>query len=281
MVLFPEIIQIETTILCNSECVFCPQNELTRRPKYMEEQIWKKIVDESRGRGITYRPFLVNEPFVDSRMPEIIRYIKQDKTARVELNSNGHIVKSTNIPEIIDSGLDYIRFSVDGFSQESYEKSGRGGKLDKIVSNILGFIAERDRQKSGCFVEIRMIDLDCNKHEQQEYLDFWNGHADRATITELYSWPWTGQTEPFKAPCPKIRKEMFFMVNGNAALCCWDTYEKGIVGNIKDQTIEEIWLGDINQKYRKLLNKGDRDSILLCSKCDAFKNYDFSDWQGY
>ncbi|MCP4725232.1 MAG: radical SAM protein [bacterium] len=281
MVLFPEIIQIETTILCNSECVFCPQNEVTRRPKYMEDWVWQKIVDESRGRGIIYRPFLINEPFVDTRMPDIIRYIKEDNTARVELNSNGHMVKSTDIAGVLKAGLDYIRFSVDGFTQSSYEKSGRGGSLKKIVSNILDFIDVKKKQGSDCFVEVRMIDLECNKAEQKDYLEFWNKHADKASITDLYSWPWTGQTEPFKAPCPKIRTELFFMVNGNAALCCWDTHEKGIIGNVKELTIEEIWLGEVNQKYRSLLNKGERDKILLCSKCDAYEKYDFSNWQGY
>jgi hypothetical protein len=30
-----------------------------------------------------------------------------------------------------------------------------------------------------------------------------------------------------------------------------------------------------------LLDKGERDKIHLCSRCDAFKGYDFSKWTGY
>ena len=121
MISFPKIIQIETTMLCNSECTFCPQNELTRGPHYMEEHVWKKIVDESAGKGVLYRPFLVNEPFVDRRLPEIIRYIRNDKSAFVELNSNGRFVNRDMIREVLEAGIDWIRFSIDGFSPETYK----------------------------------------------------------------------------------------------------------------------------------------------------------------
>ncbi|TAD96779.1 MAG: radical SAM protein [Bacteroidetes bacterium] len=281
MISFPSIIQIETTILCNSSCVFCPQNEMTRGPKYMEEAVWKKIVDESRGKGILYRPFMINEPFVDPRLPEIIRYIRQDPTARVELNSNGHFVPKTNVPAIIEAGLDIVRFSIDGFSQEAYDKSGRGGKLQKIVDNVLMFAEERNRQKADCYIEVRMINMDFNRHEQQEFINFWSKHVDEAIVTSYYDWPWSGQTESFSAPCPKVQKEMFFMVDGQATLCCWDSHERGIVGDVKQNTVEELWKGAKMQEYKSYLNKGERHKILLCSKCDAYKDYDFSTWEGY
>jgi len=281
MVLFPKYIQIETSIVCNSHCVFCPHTEMHRSPNYMEDHLWKKIIDESRNKNIIYRPFMVNEPFADYRLPEIIRYIKLDNTAKVELNSNGNFPVKADIAAIISAGVDWIRFSIDGFTQESFSQSGRGGRLDKIVDDVQNFIAERNRQNNDCFVEVRMIDMDINKHEQQAFIDFWSQYANKATITSLYDWPWSGQTEPHHAPCPKIREEMFFMTDGNAVLCCWDAFARGVIGNANNNTVEEIWLGETNKQYKAWLNNGERDKIVLCSRCDAYKNYDFSNWKGY
>jgi sulfatase maturation enzyme AslB (radical SAM superfamily) len=281
MISFPKIIQIETCIVCNSHCVFCPHHEMERGPDYMEDSVWRKIIDETRGRGILYRPFLINEPFVDKRLPEIIRYIKEDPTAKVELNSNGNFPGYADLPAFINSGIDWIRFSVDGFSDESFKASGRGGKYEKIVENVRRFIDERNRLNSKCFIEVRMIDMPENKDLQKGFVDYWSQYADKATITDLYAWPWSGQTDCHKAPCPKIREEMFFMVNGQAILCCWDAFGRSDLGNVKTQTVEEIWLGEANQKYRSLLNQGKREEITLCSKCDAYQKYDFSKWQGY
>lgn len=281
MISFPKYIQIETSIVCNSNCIFCPHKEMERGPDYMEDYIWRKIIDESRGREVVYRPFMINEPFVDLRMPEIIRYIKKDPTAKVEFNSNGNFHPKFNITAALEAGIDCIRFSIDGFKEATFKKTGRGGKLERIVSNVLGFIEERNRLKSSCHVEVRMIDMDITRPEQNDFLEFWRQYADEATITQLYDWPWTVQTGCLYAPCPKIKNEMFFMSDGRAVLCCWDAFARGIIGDVNTQSVEEIWLGNINQKFRQLLDKGERDKILLCSRCDAFKNYNFSNWEGY
>jgi hypothetical protein len=281
MVLFPKYIQIETSVVCNSNCIFCPHKEMERGPDYMEDRIWKKIIDESRGRGVIYRPFMINEPFVDLRIPEVIRYIRQDETARIEFNSNGNFHPKFDVAGALEAGIDWIRFSIDGYTEETFKKSGRGGNFKKIVSNVLGFIEERNRQGSKCHVEVRMIDLDITRSEQKDFVDFWSQHADEATITQLYNWPWSGQTDCLRAPCPKIKSEMFFMVDGRAVLCCWDAFGRGVVGDVSTQSVEEIWLGNPNQQYRELLDRGERDKIHLCSRCDAFKGYDFSKWTGY
>lgn len=126
-----------------------------------------------------------------------------------------------------------------------------------------------------------MIDLPFARHEQKDFVDFWMQYADEATITSLYDWPWSGQTEAFMAPCPKIKNEMFFLSDGRAVLCCWDAFARGVIGDIKNRTVEEIWLGNPNQQYRERLARGERDKIFLCSRCDAFKAYDFSKWTGY
>lgn len=281
MILFPKFIQIETTILCNSHCVFCPHSQMDRGPKIMADWVWKKVIDESRGRSIVYRPFMINEPFVDPKMPEIVGYIKQDRTARVEFNSNGNFSAKTDVKALLAAGIDYVRFSLDGFTEGTFAKSGRGGKFDAIVGNIHEFIAERNRQKSTCFIEVRMINLESNRSEQERYLEYWNYHADAAKVTDLYEWPWSGQTEPYRMPCPKIRQEMFFMVDGRATLCCWDAFGKSIVGDVKQNTVSEIWLGETNQRHRGALARGAREEIVLCSRCDAYKNYNFSNWAGY
>ncbi len=281
MVSFPKYIQIETSVVCNSNCIFCPHKEMERGPDYMEERIWKKIIDESRGKGVIYRPFMINEPFVDLRIPEVIRYIRQDPTAKVEFNSNGNFHPKFDVSAALAAGIDWIRFSIDGLTEETFKKSGRGGNFNRIVNNVLEFIKERNHQGSNCHVEVRMIDLEITRSEEKDFLGFWRKHADEATITQLYNWPWSGQTNCFRAPCPKIKSEMFFMTDGRAVLCCWDAFARGVIGDVSHQTVEEIWLGNPNQLYRELLGRGEREKILLCSRCDAFSQYDFTKWTGY
>lgn len=241
----------------------------------MADGVWKKIVDETRGLGITYRPFLINEPLSDNRLCEIMRYIRRDETARIEINTNGELMKTQKAREILDIGIDVIRFSIDGFSKESFERSRAGVDFDLTVERTLGFIELAKRMGGAGAVEVRMIAMDYNEHERDSYVDFWTNAGAKAVITELYNWPWEPGVEVVELPCKKILKEMFFYVNGKATLCCWDAHERAVIGDVTRENTLDIWNGAVNRRYRELLALGRRKEILLCSRCDAYKNHHF------
>jgi hypothetical protein len=48
----PEIVQIESTNICNARCVFCPRDEMKRRQGVMDDFLYRKIVDECAALGI-------------------------------------------------------------------------------------------------------------------------------------------------------------------------------------------------------------------------------------
>ncbi|HKW13255.1 MAG TPA: radical SAM/SPASM domain-containing protein [Candidatus Krumholzibacteria bacterium] len=271
----PSFIQIETTLACNAECPFCSHATLTRRPRRMADWVWKKIIDETRGLGITYRPFLINEPLADHRLADIMRYIRQDPTARVELNSNGELMKEERARELLDAGLDIIRFSIDGFSEETFSKSRVGLDYHLTVERVVRFIELARQAGSTAHIEVRMIAMDHNRHEQEAFVDFWEKAGAIAVITDLYLWPWEQGVKPVQLPCKKVLKEMFFFVNGKASLCCWDSHERGVVGDVTREHVLDIWTGELNRRYRALLEQGRRDELLLCSNCEAYKGHHF------
>jgi MoaA/NifB/PqqE/SkfB family radical SAM enzyme len=271
----PRFIQIETNLACNAKCPFCPYVHMERGPKVMEDWIWHKIIDETRDLGITYRPFLINEPLSEKRLPEIIDYIKRDRTARVEINSNGGLLNEKRASMILDAGIDHVRLSIDGFSRQTYEKSRVGVDYDKVVENTNRFIEIRNAGNYETFIEVRCIDMPENRHEHEDYTSYWGERADRVLIVPLYEWPWSGQTQAVLKPCLKILDEMFFYTDGTSPLCCWDEASRGIVGDVKEQSVLEIWNGPEMQAMRSLLNRGRRDLITLCSRCNAYENVEF------
>jgi sulfatase maturation enzyme AslB (radical SAM superfamily) len=277
----PRNIQLETVTVCNAKCPFCPQNEIKRDPPRMPDATWQKIVDDTRGLGITYRPFLTNEPFVDKRQPEIVRYIKEhDPTARVEYNTNGELLTEELGRALLQAGVDIMRFSIDGLSRETYEPSRVGVSYDRVYERVTRFLEIWDREgyRDRIFTEVRMIEVPENRHEIAAYREFWGPRCTEVVITEMYQWPWTGQKreDAVLKPCLKILDEMFFYSNGNATLCCWDVHERAVIGNVHEQAVLEIWRGYVARQLRALLDDGRRNLIHLCSRCNAYQKYDFS-----
>ena len=268
----PEFIQIETNIACNAKCPFCPQKTMTRRPRRMPDDVWMKIIDDTRGLGITYRPFMINEPLSDKRMGAIMRYIRRDETAMIDLNTNGELMTEEMAMEILDAGIEVIRFSIDGFSEASFSHTRVGVDYETTVERTLKFIELARKHGGAGRIEIRMIDLEVNRAEQDAYKRFWADAGAIPIITFFYRWPWEPGVERVNLPCLKILNEMFFYVNGKATLCCWDAHERAVIGDVTKQHVLDIWNGAVNQRYRLLLAQGRRDQILLCSRCEAYKD---------
>lgn len=276
----PRYIQLETVTKCNAKCPFCPQNEIVRDPARMPDEMWRKIVDDTRGWGLTYRPFLTNEPFVDKRQVEIVRYIKEnDPTARVEFNTNGELMTEDLARELLAAGVDIMRFSIDGFSPETYEPSRVGIAYEKVLERVTRFLELWDQggYRDKVFTEVRMIEVPENRHEIDAYKAYWSPRCTEVLITQMYQWPWTGQKreDVVLKPCLKILDEMFFYTDGNATICCWDVHERAVIGNVTRQSVQEIWEGYAANCLRATLDDGRRDLINLCSRCNAYQDYDF------
>ncbi|MCX6112765.1 MAG: SPASM domain-containing protein [Proteobacteria bacterium] len=269
----PDYIQIETNILCNAKCDFCTQNQVTRRPVQMENRVWEKIIDDTRGLGITYRPFLLNEPFTDERMLDICKYIKQDKTAKIEFNTNAELLTPQKTDQLLGIGVEIMRFSIDGYYEDKYNQRRKGLNFKTVVSNTEYFC--KQAKNHNVHTDVRMIAFPGTEEEQKLFIKKWESIAEKVTITSLYKYPWEGQKEVIYKPCLKIRSEMFFYVDGRATICCWDTSERAIIGDVKEQSVLNIWNGETLRQYREYLDQGQRDKIILCSRCDAYQNVKF------
>jgi len=271
----PKYLQIETTIVCQAVCSFCPQKKATRRPLFMDEKVIDKIIEETQGHSIVYRPFILNEPFADKRMPSIVKKIKKDSTATVEFNTNGELVTDKIGGELLEAGVDVMRFSIDGIKRETFNEA-RGINFDRTYKNVEAFIRRAINARHHVDLEVRMIKLPNTEEEQLDFKKFWEDIGVRVVFTDLYAYPWELQKNVIKKPCLKVLDQMFIYVDGQVTLCCWDSAERAIVGDSKLEHTLDIWNGPIMARYRELLSHGEREKILLCSRCDAYENLDFS-----
>src|SRR5260370_3116786 len=90
--LLPEIVQIESTNICNAKCVFCPRDDMHRRQGIMTVDLFRKVVDECLELGITHvRMHNYGEAFIDKRLVEKVRYAKEKGIQEVGVISNASL----------------------------------------------------------------------------------------------------------------------------------------------------------------------------------------------
>lgn len=85
------------------------------------------------------------ESFLNPNIFKMIAYIKRNNTT-VQIDTNFSFKKKEDFfVNIVESGLDILRISLDGASQESYSKYKIGGNFDTIISNIKKLVSIKNK----------------------------------------------------------------------------------------------------------------------------------------
>ena len=73
------------------------------------------------------------------------------------------------------------------------------------------------------------------------------------------------------APCVLPFKDLNIWADGKAVLCCEDWNEEYVVGDLRTQTLSEIWHGQPLREVREkhLARRG--HDIALCAKCNSWQ----------
>jgi MoaA/NifB/PqqE/SkfB family radical SAM enzyme len=74
--------------------------------------------------------------------------------------------------------------------------------------------------------------------------------------------------QPLKKRCPKPFSEFVVNYKGQAVLCCSDYRGDVILGDLRTDSVRDIWHGEILTRYREQLNQNNREGLTLCSVCD-------------
>jgi MoaA/NifB/PqqE/SkfB family radical SAM enzyme len=264
----PEIVQIESTNICNAKCVFCPRDEMHRRQGIMSVELFRKIVDECVELGITHvRMHNYGEAFIDKRLVEKVRYAKQKGIKEVGMISNGSLITDQIARGMIDAGLDAINISVDASGKEVFESTRIGLKYDKVIGNIERLV--RLRTESGkCRPKLILSFVrQNNSADEQAFIEHWRAIADKIHVTDLHNWAGTLNRESdVNYPCYRPWLTFTVLWDGRVSLCCADFDGKTILGDLNTHSIAEIWNAEPYRDVRRQhLESGGPD---ICRACD-------------
>ena len=171
---FPTLIHLEPTSHCNLRCVTCPVTEgLKRVSGHMNVELFKKIIDDLGSYLLLILLWDWGEPFLNPSIYEMIAYAHNQRIKLVA-STNGHIfAMGDHAQNVVASGLDALIFSVDGITQETYERYRVGGRLESVVEGIRKVVAEKRRQRSWTpILNFRFIVMKHNEHELGDLENF-------------------------------------------------------------------------------------------------------------
>jgi sulfatase maturation enzyme AslB (radical SAM superfamily) len=267
----PDIVQIESTNLCNAKCVFCPRDEMHRRQGVMDVDLFRKIVDECAALGITHvRVHNYGEPFLDKQLVEKVRYAKQRGIAEVGMISNGSLISEEIARGMIEAGLDAINISVDAAGKEVFERTRLNLDYDTVIGNIRTLVRLRgELGKKRPRLILSFVRQD-NSADEQAFIREWGAVADKIHITDLHNWAGTlHERSNVRYPCYRLWQTFTVLWDGRVSLCCADYDGRNVLGDLRTSTIAAIWNSPAYRAVRRQhLDSGGPE---ICRSCDLPK----------
>lgn len=275
---------IEPTDVCNLRCVMCPQSEPRAFAKgYMDFGLYTKIVDEAREFVHDVNLHHRGESTIHPRLADMVRYAK-DAGIYTRLHTNGTLLDEEKAVRLIESGLDLISFSFDGYDRESYEKIRVKAKFERTLGHILRFLEVKRRlRKRTPYAIFETIDFSVGpptaedrERERAFRARFADLPLDRFIVKRPHNWAGTyapgdprAQGKPRRySPCTFPWYSMVIFWDGTVAPCPQDWYGELYMGDAKRQSLREIWNGPEMVELRKKMQAQDVQCLSPCNQCD-------------
>ncbi len=273
---YPKVIEIQFHNRCNSNCLICPYKDMNYKYEEMTDDLFHKFLDEiDESKLERLIPYLNNEPFLNSNFLDRVEEIrKRFKKVEIEISSNVSVITERDLERLINLDITELRLSVFGYTNETYKKMMPNLNHDKTFEKLR--IISKYMKNTNTIVSIVMIDN--NEIEEFEFesmkklcdelgfkFERW-GFLDRSNNVKYKS---NNILNKNVCTCEQNRpiERMHILSDGRVIFCCQDWSHSVVLGNIKDNTISEIWNGEKYNKVRESLYNKNCESPMICQLC--------------
>lgn len=267
-------VTIEPNNICNLKCIMCPYQRMKRKKETMSLVLFKKIVDEAKELGCKEIHLTqYNEPFTDKLLFKRLSYIRE-KGMKSSFYSNAMLLDSVKREKLLKAPADLIRFSIDGIKKETQESIRKGSNYEMVVENVTSLYKERNKAGQKLpIIEVFFTFLENNKNEAKEFQRFWKDKCDFISIypaDSRESNKFVGINYKKLKPYPCFNpKRITVLSNGKVTLCCIDMDGGIVLGDLKKQSLKEIFN---SKRYKEIYESQLKREckIPLCLGCSKY-----------
>ncbi len=312
MLSWPVCVKIDISPLCNLKCSFCVHaepndNEALKKQEFSAKQKmnlsqYRRIIEEIKDKSTVVSLYYLGDPLVHPDVDEMCQIARQ-AGLNVHISTNFSFpLTDERIRRIVTSGLTHLTVCVDGFSQEKYQLTRVGGRLDWVLSNLKR-VCEYKRKKQLIYpkIEVQYIkfqhNLDQMEQAKQFFAEigidqitmFW-GQISNMTEVEPGKYPIFNPKKNKPIPqCIWPHLSMLIKYNGDVIPCC--QYRQSmqysskndplILGNVFETSVWQVWNSDQYRELRRLVSNPElveSETFLkksFCYGCRLIFNVDF------
>lgn len=270
-------IRFELTTYCNYNCVICPREQLSRPKTVISEELFTHCIDTILRDTNQYETLTfsgLGEPLMDKHFLKKAE-IAQKKGFKLNLVTNGALLTKEKFLRMQDLGMNAVRVSFYGMSAQSYSAVHGFKRTDDSYARFREKIEElclmpRTTQMIMSFNVVPGI----NENDLDGWISFWEGKADLIEAWRPHNWVY-GRTlrtveNDLRPSCGRpFSGQLQVQCDGTVNMCCFDFNGALTLGDLKTQSLKEIFSSDPFVSLYNCHKTGDySNSDFVCKRCD-------------
>lgn len=263
-------IEVEINSHCNHKCCFCPVAYNYRPAQFMSLSEYKHIVSEAIRCNITNISLNhYSEPTLHPNLTEIID-IAANCGLTITLFTNG----SKLTPDIVNSICKWsnsleIVVNIPECDEQKYCRVTKSTHLEQIVTQV---------NYAKDMLPVKVV-------VNNSTVDKINGIQELFPDVKIQSWNTDDRAGAIRSDrhqvhngdilngCPLATRFVNISVDGDVFLCAQDYHKQYVLGNVRQNSLIEIFEGQIAEQYRRWIFGADSPpSDFICRHCSWTKN---------
>lgn len=277
-------IHIENTNSCGYKCVMCPREKQTRQIGFMSLEDFSFLLERIEGFQGKFHLHGFGEPLLDRQFIPKIEMLKKKFPLSHSLifSTLGVRVKEDYFIKLLEAGLGSLVISLYGFTEEDYKKVHGYDGFDLVKKNLQLLSQARKLVPSSFHAQIKIpgqiisSSLPISQPPEKtafcrwaEELGFTIGewaYVHNYSDGRHYNLPNSEKT------CPVINGKRKNILNVtwdlNVIPCCYDFNASIRFGNLKEQSLEEIFSGLEYLSFILAQKSNNLDAYPVCQNCE-------------
>ena len=269
---YPLHVDIELSTVCNLNCPMCytTTEEFKQRipRKFMDINLFKKIIDEIGGRVPAIRLSLRGESTLHPKFVECVRYAKEKGIHEVSFLTNLSTMTVDFFIAVAEAGADWITVSIDGLGAQ-YEAIRKPLKFSDTLDKIKSMHAiKQKRQWYRPVIKVQGI-WPAIRENPTAFYNIFAPITDLVAFNPLIDYLDNDENIVYEPgfSCPQLYQRLVIGSDGNVMVCSNDEKGQCIVGNVTCDSIQKIWSGGKMASIRQLHLAGHFFEMELCRFC--------------
>ena len=265
---FPLHVDFEASFRCNLSCPMCFRPHIDRQDHGdMDFDLYKKGIDECAQNGLySIRLSWRGESSLNPHLVDMVAYAKEKGIKEVSFITNGRLLENELAKGLIETGLDYLTVSIDGLDDD-YNRLRKPNTFKNITNKVRDFYHLKNRIGGGFpLLKIQAI-WTYIKDNPAAYYDHFKDITDNISFDPENDYTLKEVPQDNAFICQYAWQRITVTWNGEIPLCISDWNLATRIGDLKDQTIREVWLGESMEAYRRIQLNRQRLSIPCCQRC--------------